>query len=294
MSLEISRWPLPDDIDRYQRELKMPRDAIVRDIARLVTVAQMVHDDELNDDLVLTGGMAMRLRGSPRFTMSDTDTSRRIREAPDRDRLAEALTVDQSELTVTPGDVLGWKPGKKLVIARPVDYEAYFAGIGGNPVEGEFTFTVSWRGLIEPAQHLVLIHPYPELEMPRTLVPVMDLTEQIAEKIVAWCAHGLMKHYVDVAWAFYRLADQIDTAKLGPLVDVKLAVGRELFPIPYAQFPDPAALRPALEHPDEHVPPQGDAADDRASQLRFDAAALNKQQAILIIRTRLLPLLTDD
>lgn len=69
--------------------------------------------------------------------MSDTDTSRRIPEAPDRGRLAEALTVDQSELTVSPGDVLGWKPGKKLVIARPVDYEAYFAGIGGFPVEGE-------------------------------------------------------------------------------------------------------------------------------------------------------------
>ena len=63
--------------------------------------------------------------------------------------------VDQSELTVSPGDVLGWKPGKKLVIARPVDYQAYFAGIGGAAVEGEFTFTVSWRGLIEPAQPLL-------------------------------------------------------------------------------------------------------------------------------------------
>jgi len=144
MSFEVTRWPLPDDIARYRDELKgVPRDAIIRDVARLVTFAQMVHDDELNDDLVLTGGMAMRLRGSPRFTMSDTDTSRRIPEAPDRDRLAEALTVDHSELTVSPGDVLGWKPGKKLVIARPVDYEAYFAGIGGAAVEGEFTFTVS-------------------------------------------------------------------------------------------------------------------------------------------------------
>jgi hypothetical protein len=35
---------------------------------------------------------------------------------------------------------------------------------------------------------------YPELELPRTLVPVMDLTEQLAEKIVGWSAHGLMKH----------------------------------------------------------------------------------------------------
>lgn len=97
----------------------------------------------------------------------------------------------------------------------------------------------------------------------------MDFTEQIAEKIVAWSAHGLMEHYVDVAWAFYRLPDQIDTTKLGRLVDAKLDVGRELFPIPYAAFPGRTALRPALEHPDDHVPPQGDAADDKASQLRF-------------------------
>jgi len=122
----------------------------------------------------------------------------------------------------------------------------------------------------------------------------MDLTEQVAEKIVAWSAHGLMKHYVDVAWAFLRLSDQIDTTKLGRLIDAKLDVGRELFPIPYAGFPNRTSLRPAFEHPDDHMPPQGDAADDKASQLRFDATALNKQQAIVIIRKRLLPLLATD
>jgi len=92
VSFEVTGWPVPDDIYRYRQTLKIPADAIIRDIARLVTVAQMVHGGDLDDDLVLTGGMAMRLRGSPRFTMSDTDTSRRQREPPDRDQLAEALT----------------------------------------------------------------------------------------------------------------------------------------------------------------------------------------------------------
>ncbi len=237
MTLRVSGWPLPDDLERYRAQLGIPVDAIVRDIARLVTVAHMVDVGELNDDLVLAGGMAMRLRGSPRFTMTDTDTSRRTREAPIREHLAEALTIDQDDLTVTPGDVLGWKPGKKLVIARPIDYEAYFAGLGGTPVEGEFTFTVSWRGLVEPSQPLLLVHPYPELELPRTIVPVMDLTEQVAEKIVAWCAHGLMKHYVDIAWAVYRLDGEIRHDALGRLVDAKLSVGRELFSTEYAAFP---------------------------------------------------------
>ncbi len=291
MSFEVARWPLPDDIDRYQRELHVPADAIIRDIARLVTVAQMVQAAELNDDLVLAGGMAMRLRGSPRFTMSDTDTSRRIAEAPDRERLAQALTVDQAELVVTPGDNLGWKLGRKLVIARPVEYEAYFAGLGGDAVEGEFTFTVSWRGLIEPSQPLLLVHPYAELELPRTIVPVMDLAEQVAEKTVAWCAHGLMKHYVDAAWAFYALDEQLDRAKLGRLVDAKLQVGRDLFPAEYADFPDRESIRTALEDPDRHVPPQGDAADDKARQLRFDKTSLNKAQAIYVVQNRLLPAL---
>ncbi len=48
MTFDVTSWPLPDDVDRYQLDLKVPRDAIVRDIARLVTVAQMVHDDQLN------------------------------------------------------------------------------------------------------------------------------------------------------------------------------------------------------------------------------------------------------
>lgn len=132
-------------------------------------------------------------------------------------------------MTVTPGDTLGWKPGKRLIIARLVDYAAYFASIGTIPAEGTFTFTVSWRGLIEPAQPLLLIHPYVELELPRTIVPVMDLTEQLAEKI--------------------------------------------------------------LEEPDKHLPPQGDASDDKARQLRFDATALSKPQAIRIFRRLVVPIL---
>lgn len=80
----------------------------------------------------------------------------------------------------------------------------------------------------------------------------------------------------------WPLPDDIDGYQHGCATD---------FPIPYAGFPNRTALRPALEHPDDHVPPQGDAADDKAAQLRFDADALNKQQAIQIVRQQLLPAL---
>ncbi|MBB4663009.1 nucleotidyl transferase AbiEii/AbiGii toxin family protein [Conexibacter arvalis] len=288
MSFEVTDWPRADDIERYREQLGVPSDAIIRDIARLVTIAEMVHRGDLNDDWVLTGGMAMRLRGSPRFTMADTDTSRRL-GALDRDRIAEALTVDQSELTVTPADATGWKPGKKLVTARPVNYEAFFAAVGGAAVEDQFTFTVSWRGLEEPAQHLALVHPYDQLQMPPTIVPVMDLTEQVAEKVVGWCAHGLIKHYVDIAWVFHRLSDQVDGSKLGRLVERKLAIGRELFPGAYAEFNDLNSVFRPLYDPDRHVPPQGDPSDDGAAQIRFAGAGLNKVQAVRTVRERGLP-----
>jgi hypothetical protein len=38
VSFEVTGWPLPDDIDRYRQTLKIPADAIIRDVARLVTV----------------------------------------------------------------------------------------------------------------------------------------------------------------------------------------------------------------------------------------------------------------
>ncbi|MGP8241732.1 MAG: nucleotidyl transferase AbiEii/AbiGii toxin family protein [Solirubrobacteraceae bacterium] len=287
VSFQVSQWPRPDDLARYHEQLGVPPEAIIRDIVRIVCVAQLVHDGVLDEDWVLSGGMGMRLRGSSRFTMSDTDTSRRG-GAPDRDELAEALTVDQEELLVTPVDATLWKPGKKLVSAHPIDYEAFFADVGGGPIVDAFKFTVSWRGLFEPPDKLAMLHPYPELIFPQTVVPVMNLTEQAAEKIVAWCAHGLIKHYVDVAWIFHSQPDHVDTLTLPGLIERKLGIGRALFPAQYAAFSDLKSIFAPLYYPDRHHPPLGDS-DDGAKQIQFAGAGLNKQQAIALIREKALP-----
>jgi hypothetical protein len=288
VSLAVTNWPTPDDIDRYRRELGVPPDAIVRDIARLVAIAHMVDQGRLNEDWVLTGGMALRLRGSPRFTMRDTDTSRRTGE-PEQHLIRDALTISSDGLEVTPADPAEWKPGRKLVSAQPIEFTAFFAGLGGQPIEDAFSFTVSWRGLQEPAEHLSLVHPYDTLDLPQTGVPVMNLTEQVAEKIVGWCAHKLMKHYVDVAWVFHRLPHEVNRPRLGPLVQHKLDVGRALFPNAYTQFPDLKSVFMPLYEPDRHQPPQGDVADDKAAQIRFAGSGIGKAQAIAIMRTQVLP-----
>jgi hypothetical protein len=294
MTFAVTNWPAPDDLDRYAEELGIGREVVVRDIVRLVSLAHMVQEGELNEDWVLTGGMAMRLRGSPRFTVTDTDTSRRG-GWPERERLSEALTIDQTELTVTPVDYLNWRTGNDVLHATPVNYEAYFAALGADPVEGEFKFTVSWRGLEEPAQHIRLRHPYAELQMTPTDVPLMDLTEQAAEKIVGWCVHKLVKHYSDVAWIFWRLRDEIIDEKLGELVVNKLETGRKQFPAAYERFPDLASVIPPLLEPDDHDPPIGDLEDDGRRHIQFISTGvtthLDHQTNKKIVRDIVVPIL---
>jgi len=281
-------YPRPDDVDRYRDALGLAREAIVRDIIRMVSIGQMAHTGELNDEWVLAGSMGLRLRGSTRFTMMDTDTSRG--GLPDDNALSRALTLDDDDLVITPASPEQWKSSRKLIKAQPVDYQAFFASVG-EPVTDSFTFTVSWRGLFEAPERMALTHPYPELIMPEVAVPVMDLTEQTAEKIVGWCAHGLIKHYVDVAWIFEHLEDEVVAERLGSLTERKLEIGRELFPDAYAEYPDLSSLFKPLYDPDSLVPPLGAEGATGVAQIRFAGAAISKQEAIQVVRSKALPAL---
>ena len=295
MTFSVDSWPTADDVDKYAHDLKIDRDVVIRDIVRTITVAQLVHDETLGNDWVLAGGMAMRLRGSPRFTVTDADTSKR-EGWPDRESLSEALTIDADELTVAPADYLAWKSRNDILHAHPVNYEAFFAAVGAGSIVGEFKFTVSWRGLVEPAQKIPLRHPYKQLALPPTQVPVMDLTEQAAEKVVGWCANGLVKHYSDLAWIFWRLRNEVQDDKLARLVVSKLDAGRKRFPNEYATFPDLASVISPLLDPDDRVPPPlGDPEDDGRRYIRFVSTGvnthLNQAQNKRIVRERVVPLL---
>jgi hypothetical protein len=287
MTFTVEAWPNADDLDRYETNMPgIPRADIVRDIVRIVSIAKMVSDGTLNDDWVLCGGMAMRLRGSPRFTRLDTDTSRRA-GVPDDSTLAMALRLDEDVLSV---EAAGFNAGVELVTVMPVEFTAYFAALGEAPQRDSFSFTVSGRGLIETAERLMLIHPYPELVLPATTVPVMDLTEQIAEKICGWCIHGLVKHYVDVAWAFLELPGEIRAERLGPLVQKKLSIGKELFPAAYAKVPTLKEVLTAMNNPKNHVAPLGKP-DDKRTNLRFSEPAFDYDRATQIVRKSALPAL---
>jgi hypothetical protein len=286
MTLSVTSWPTSGQIDGYAEAMHgIEREEIVRDIVRLVSVADMVHRDILNDDWVLAGGMAMRLRGSPRFTRLDTDSSKRG-GLPTASELMNALRFDSDDLTITPASP---KEENEIKHVAPVEFQPFFDALGSSdPNPGAFRFTVSGRGLIEPADEVDLTHPYPDLVLPVLKVPLMNLTEQIAEKICGWCAHGLLKHYVDVAWAFGTLMRQIKVDRFAPLVEAKLVKGRELFPEGYRTLTGITALLGPLKNPDDHVPPMGNP-DDKRTSLRFSTASMDYQRAKVIMRDEVLP-----
>ena len=291
----IAAWPDPDDIERHAATHGLDEADIVRDIVRIVSIAHLVERGFLGDDCVLTGGMALRLRGSPRFTIMDTDSSMRGRL--DDLELARGLAVTEGDdLDVRPDDGNLWgRATPQLTIARPIEYDAYFASATGDPVAGLFTFTVNQRGLFRGATWVGLTHPYPELEFEaRNLrVPLMEITEQAAEKIVGWAANGLAKHYVDLAWIGREHGTELEKADFRDLVQRKLDVGYATYPAAYGHLRDIEQLIPSLANPRNWQGPLNREGDNRGSSIRFMGTGIGFDEAKALVKLHVVPRLFD-
>jgi hypothetical protein len=104
-----------------------------------------------------------------------------------------------------------------------------------------------------PGAWLALRHPYPELVIePRSLkVPVMDIAEQAAEKVVGWAAGSLIKHYLDLAWIGREFGDTLTAEDFQRLVQRKLDIGFETFPGAYKDLHEIKDLLIPLHRPRE-------------------------------------------
>jgi len=289
----IVRWPDPDDIDRYEEANPgLAAAEIVRDIVRLATIAELCEQGFLNADCVLTGGMALRLRGSSRFTVFDTDCSMRGRL--DEVELAGSLDIRTDELIVRPDDGTNWSRGRRITIAQPIQYEAYFASVGLGPVTDRFSFTVNMRGLENPATWVSLLHPYPELVFSdEILVPVMNIGEQAAEKTVGWAASSLTKHYLDLAWIGREFGESLDKPELQRLCRRKLEVNAKIFPGAYENLRDLPDLLVPLAKPDTYYGPLNTERDHRAQTIRFMGNQISWAEAQALVRGRIIPRLFD-
>ncbi len=235
--------------------------------------------------------MGLRLRGSSRFTIKDTDSS--LRGRLDELELSGKLRLETDQLPVYPDPGTNWgRKTAKLVDVKPINYEAYFASVTGDPIEGQFSFTVSQRGLFEPAEWLPLCHPYPELviEPGNCEVPVMDIAEQAAEKVVGWAAGSLVKHYLDLAWIGREFGDALQIAgDFQRLVQRKLDIGFETFPGAYEDLHKIEHLLIPLHRPREWQGPLNRAGDNGASLVRFMGPKLGFDEAISLIRRYIIP-----
>lgn len=200
------------------------------------------------------------------------------------------LETDQLQVYPDPGTNWGRKT-PKLVDVKPINYEAYFASVTGDPIEGQFSFTVSQRGLFEPAEWLVLSHPYPELviEPSNREVPVMDIAEQAAEKAVGWAAGSLVKHYLDLAWIGREFGEALIAQDFQRLVQRKLDIGFETFPGAYEDLHEIKDLLIPLHRPREWRGPLNKAGDNGASLIRFMGPKLGFDEAISLIRKHVIP-----
>jgi hypothetical protein len=127
----IAHWPSGYDVERYAEEHGLDFEDVTRDIVRIATIAHLLDTGALDEDFVLTGGMALRLRGSNRFTIKDTDSS--LRGRLDELELTGKLRLETDQLQVYPDPGTNWgRKTPKLVDVKPINYEAYFASVTGD------------------------------------------------------------------------------------------------------------------------------------------------------------------
>jgi hypothetical protein len=287
----IEAWPDADAIERYATDYGLDEADIVRDIVRIVSIAHLTERRFLGEDCVLTGGMALRLRGSTRFTITDTDSS--LRGRLDDLELARSLEVTEGDdLNIRPDEGSRWSRGTpQLTIAKPIEYDAYFPSVTGEPVSGLFTFTVNQRGLFRDPEWLSLVYPYSELQLSAQapLIPVMDIAEQAAEKIVAWAANGLAKHYVDLAWLGREHGSEIQPDDFLDLVQMKLDVGYRTYPAAYSKLRTPEQLIPALAYPQNWNGPLNSDGDHRGGSIRFMGSGIGFDEAKELVKRHVVP-----
>jgi hypothetical protein len=256
---------LPDDIDDQIEALaeanpKLSITGVVRDIARIILILNLVEQDVLNDKTVVCGGMALRCYHSSRFSIYDTDTSSSVTRL-DRQALARALDYTDDDIRIRAASPQEWDYGYKLVTAQPITYTPTFTTLALD--DNTFSLTVSHRGLRRPAQWREIVTGYPfSLGIPKeTLIPVMHLHEILAEKLASWWLFGHAKHYADIGFigSLLKLEDRyLDPNVRGDvlaLVEEKLEVNAELHDDRVAALSE-NVRRARLENPSSHIDPK--------------------------------------
>jgi hypothetical protein len=182
-----------------QHDLQAP--VLIRDIVRVVEVLNLRAEKFFNKRSVLSGSMALRCFGSPRFTVYDADFSTSAATVDPPASMTELLRYSDENLDIVPAAATVADQRATLIQVEPIRFDAAFTGIALADEDRQFKADVSFRGLLLDGREVPFDTPYSlDLWSEAPAVWVMDPVEVLAEKILGWCVHGLVKHYADVAW----------------------------------------------------------------------------------------------
>ena len=235
----------------------LPPEVLVRDIVRLVEVLNLKQQGFFSKRSVLAGSMGLRSYGSPRFTVYDADFSTSSEVVDPPTAMKEKLTYRDDELEIVPSELEAHDGGGTMWTSAPVRFEPIFTSLVPNPGDRRFKADVSFRGLVLEGVERPLATPYTlRLWHEAPVVYVMDPHETVAEKILGWCVHRLVKHYADLAYiaiVSHRRAElrliELDYRIVREVLAAKLATMRRLQPSLYAPFPHIEALVGELSKP---------------------------------------------
>ncbi len=236
-----------------RHDLQAP--VLIRDIVRVVEVLNLRAQRFFNKRSVLSGSMALRCFGSPRFTVYDADFSTSAETVDPPASMTDMLRYSDEDLDIIPAAAIAADQRETLIQIEPIRFDAAFTSIALADQDQQFKADVSFRGLLLDGREVPFETPYSlELWREAPTVWVMDPVEVLAEKILGWCIHGLVKHYADAAWI--TTAAQATNSSLAfaypHLRDVlhdKLELMRDLQPGIYRVFPSVDAVVGKLAQP---------------------------------------------
>jgi len=197
----------------------------------MAELAHLLDEGFLGSRAVLAGGMAMRLRGSARLTVLDTDLSATSDGQVTLDELLDLLEVQEEEITIVPERV---EAKVELVQAYPVRFSFRRPPAPLSRSQSKFKVDLAGRELALAPEMLLLRHDYPfALGIEGIEIPTMHLIEHAAEKAVAYGIFRLAKHYADLAFLAERFRGQVeaDAELLRELAAAKFAANKQRFPI---------------------------------------------------------------
>jgi hypothetical protein len=124
--------------------------------------------------------------------------------------------------------------------------------------------------------------------------PVMDINEQLAEKILGWSVNGLAKHYLDCAWISGQMRAKISRETVIRCLTEKLGDAKKREPSNYAAFASVNDLRKPLEEGDSWMAPLASEPGRALSIIRYIGTPITMSHARPAVRKHLIPLLWPD